>query len=382
MDAGGAAGDRKRSGRSWRRRANGEHRDADDGAARRSRSQHGADGRAASGGGCVPAIRHGSPRRRTAVLTWVAQRPRRAGPPRAADGAGIEGRRSGCHRSEHVHDPRDHFERAWPPDWRLQPRAPRPHRLGGSSRNGPHERRQPYPSGSGRASARKPHRTVGHLAARRLHRRVRDGPVVPGHRRRGRPGLRARRELSQHGRPGHRDSGRDRGVERHARLRAPEDAQHRGAQVRRRPQPADHQRLHAAGDGAWPRGKPAWRGAGERGDRRRSLGDRPLDAAARRGGVRGERERRGAGRRDRRARLAAVFGGAVAAHPARQTLAASPRRTGARPFRLDAHCRDGVRDGGPRRADGLAGVVASHRLDRLRGLLRGRVRPAIRRPRR
>src|SRR6185436_20962021 len=74
MDGGGAAGDRKPSGWSRRARANGKHRDADDGAARGSGPEYGAHGGAASRGGRVPPIRHGSPPRRAAVLTCNAER--------------------------------------------------------------------------------------------------------------------------------------------------------------------------------------------------------------------------------------------------------------------------------------------------------------------
>ena len=75
-------------------------------------------------------------------------------------------------------------------------------------------------------------------AARRLQGRVRQRPLVPRDRRRDRRRLRSRGELSEPGRPGHRDPRRHRGVERDARLRAAEDAQHRRAEVRRRAQRA------------------------------------------------------------------------------------------------------------------------------------------------
>ena len=54
----------------------------------------------------------------------------------------------------------------------------------------------------------------------------------------------ARRELPEPGRPGHRDPRRHRRVERDARVRPAEDAQHRGPEVRRRAQPRRSSRVY------------------------------------------------------------------------------------------------------------------------------------------
>ena len=93
-------------------------------------------------------------------------------------------------------------------------------------------------------------------------------------RRRDRPRLRSRRELPEPGRPGHRDPRRHRRVERHARLRPAEDAQHRRAEVRRRAQRADHRRLHPAGADARSGRQPARRRARARRDCGDSAGAR------------------------------------------------------------------------------------------------------------
>ena len=93
----------------------------------------------------------------------------------------------------------------------------------------------------------------------------------------------ARRELPEPGRPGDRDSRRHRRLERHARVRAAEDEEHRHPQVRRRTLGATARGLRGAGGGARPGRQPARRDAG----RARDAGD-PVAA-----------RRRDAWRRDR-----------------------------------------------------------------------------------
>ena len=84
-------------------------------------------------------------------------------------------------------------------------------------------------------------------------------PLLPGAGRRDWAGLRSGGELPEPGGPGHRDSRRHRGVERDARVRAAEDAEHRRPEVRRRDEPPGHRRLSAPGDDARPCRKPARR---------------------------------------------------------------------------------------------------------------------------
>ena len=100
--------------------------------------------------------------------------------------------------------------------------------------------------------------------ARRLRERVRARALVQGHRRRHRRGLHARRELPEPGRPGDRDPRRHRRVERDARVRAAEDEEHRGAEVRRRALVAAARGLRGAGGGARPGRQPARRAARRR----------------------------------------------------------------------------------------------------------------------
>ncbi len=96
--------------------------------------------------------------------------------------------------------------------------------------------------------------------ARRLQERVRARALVQGDRGRHRRGVHARRELPQPGRPGDRDPRRHRRVERDAGVRAAEDAQHRGAEVRRRALVAAARDLRRAGRRARSRRQRARRG--------------------------------------------------------------------------------------------------------------------------
>ena len=127
--------------------------------------------------------------------------------------------------------------------------------------------------------------------ARRLRESVRARALVQGHRGRHRRGLHARRELPQPGRPGDRHPRRHRRVERDARVRAAEDEEHRGAQVRRRALGAAAGGVCGAGRGARPGRQPARGAAGGAGDARDPV------AAGRRDAGRGDQLRADAGRR-------------------------------------------------------------------------------------
>ena len=212
----------------------------------------------------LPALRHA--RRSQGGQTYshaLLREPRRARAAGAADRARRQGRRPDRHRPGAVHDPRRHRERAGRRRRRLQPRPARAHRL-----------RRPAVDRPARASAaapdasllvRVPDERSRAAGARRCARDFEDEFVNARSYRstedRDRPRLRSRRELPEPGRAGHRHPRRHRRVERHARVRPAEDPQHRGAEVRRRAQRADHRGLHAAGDGARPGRQPARRRA-------------------------------------------------------------------------------------------------------------------------
>ena len=77
-------------------------------------------------------------------------------------------------------------------------------------------------------------RRIDHDAAQRLLEPVRARPLLQGHGRRHRGGLRARRGLPEPGRTGDCDPRRHRRLERDAGLRPAEDPEHRGVEVRGR----------------------------------------------------------------------------------------------------------------------------------------------------
>ena len=180
--------------------------------------------------------------------------------------------------------------------------------------------------------------------------------------------LRSRRKLFEPRRPDHRDSRRHFRVERDARVRAPEDAQHRRPEVPRGQERADYFRLHAAGPCPGPRGKRPGGWPGQGGGCGHPLRDRQRSRhlAPFRGALRRHVERGRAGHGCGRARVAAVFGRSAPARPAREAIDAPARRIVDARHRLDTRRRGRRRFRGTRRRHGLAGRVPSGGARRVR----------------
>ena len=338
-------------------------------------------GRAARRAGRVSVLRPVSPGRERALFLRPAPGPRRAGRAGAARPARAGGGRRDPDRRRDVHDSRRDLHRAGTAAGGVQLRPARARRPCGARRDGRAGVRQPrHPSdpAPGRGAA---HRSAGRRAARGPA--GRDGPraLVPRAREphRAQPG--ADGELPEPDRVRHRDSRRDRGLERDPRLRRATPAQRGDPQVPRRDGRPRARRLRdpdrAAGterQSAGHRHRP--RGAGGRarfagragGDRGRA--DDRLDGADRLGD--------GAGGGRRPARLGALRAGAAAGGAPRQAApAAAPRRRArARGHRLGA--RRGRRPGGRGPGGGrrLAGGVAGGRPVRERRVRRGGRRAA------
>ena len=188
----------------------------------------------------------------------------------------------------------------------------------------------------------------------------REAAIVQVHRGSDGRGFRAGRELSQPGRPGHRDSRRHRRLERDARVRAAEDEEHRRAEMPRRPIVAIAGRLRGAGGRARLCGKRARRGPGRHGDAGDSLVPRRRDTWHRHS-VRPDDPRGAARPGHRHARLAAVLAGAAARRPARQAVAAAARRGAAAARRSHPDRRDGGRGRRAGRPHGVAGRLVANR---------------------
>ena len=109
----------------------------------------------------------------------LLQRPRRAGPAGAADGAGPEGRRFAGHRQGGLHHSRRDYDRAGPPRRRLQPGTARADRLRRPGVDRSAQRRQPRAPRPAGSRAGRAHPAAGDRPAQRFPRAVRRGAVLP-----------------------------------------------------------------------------------------------------------------------------------------------------------------------------------------------------------
>ncbi len=219
------------------------------------------------------------------VLALAAAEQRRAGAAGASRAVRPGGRRRDRDRQGAVHRPRRHRARARALAERVQSRAARVHRLRRSGRDGVDRVRQPRLAPDAASSARARDRHAHTRAAGRAQTAVRARPLVSRSSGADRRGLRARGELSQPRRPRHRRARRHRRVERDARVRAAEDQEHRGDEVRRRHEPADSGRVSSAVARARHHRQPHRRRPGvdrHRGDSRRHESDRHADGGVRR----------------------------------------------------------------------------------------------------